>query len=253
MTDDRDTQLREMLADTVSRTPRRTPLRTIVVTAVVAFVLGGGVVGGALSAAAGVFSGPTPAPDVPAMIFPDFLDGGHTIGALQTYSGSGPVSLDLGPRPANATGIAVYLQCRGSGEFDQMTGGSASSNTCDRSAGYGRSTTSLPTDSIVSVSPIQPFEFSLWAQWIAVPAAADPSQEQLAAIADGEVTDAERTAAIERFTGCLVATGFDVDVDTSGDTLGWSSTIEAQNSGLISRCVEAEVELLEPMWVDARF
>lgn len=253
MTDDRDTQLRAMLSDTVRRAPRRAPLRTVVVTALVAFLLGGGVVGGALSAAAGVFSEPTPYPDVSEMVFPDFLDGGHTVGELRTYTGSDAVSLDLGPRPAEATGIAVYLQCRGSGDFNQMTGGTASSNTCNPSAGFGRSTTKMPTDSIVSVTPSQPFEFSLWAQWIAVPPAVDPSPEQLAAIADGEVTDEERAAAIERFRACLAATGFDVNVDTSGDTLGWSSTIEAQHSGLISRCVEAEVEQLEPMWVDARF
>lgn len=250
MTIERDNQLRTMLADKVRRAPRRAPLRTVVVTALVGFALGGGVVGGALSATAGVFA-PTEQ-DVPGMIFAQFLDGGHTIGAIQTYDGSGAVSLDLGEQPADATGIAVYLQCRGTGTFQQVTGGDSTVGTCDPSTGLGRSTDLPPTDSIVSITPDAPFEYTVWAQWISVPTAAAPSDAQLAAVADGVVTDAERASAIERFTTCVDATGFDVVVDTSGDTLSWSSTIEAQNSGQISRCVEAEVAQLEQLWVEGR-
>jgi len=249
MTIERDTQLRNLLASNVRRASRRPALRTVVLTALVAFVLGGGVVGGALSAAAAAL-----APDrgVPAMIFEQFLDGGHTVGPILTYDGSDATALDLGARPSDATGIAVYVQCRGTGAFDQVTGGFPSSSTCDPSAGFGRSTTSLPTDSIVSITPDAPFEYTVWAQWIAVPPPAAASEAQLAAIADGTVTDVERASAIERFTACVAASGFDVVVDTSGDTVSWSSTIEAQSSGAISRCVEAELEQLEPLWLEER-
>jgi len=250
MTTERDTHLRAILAENVGRAPRRVSLRTVVATTLVAFALGGGVVGGAVSATAGAFAPMDQ--NVPAMIFDQFTDGGYTIGEIHTYVGSESVTLDLGERPSDATGIAVYVQCGGTGSFDQVTGGTSSSGTCDPSTGFGRSTTTPPTDSLVSITPAEPFDYTVWAQWIFVPDSAQPSPEQLDAIADGEVTDAERAVAIERFTTCVDATGFDVAVDTSGDTLSWSSTIEAQNSGAISRCVEAEVEQLEQLWLEPR-
>jgi len=252
MTIERDTHLRALLTEQVGR-PMATRFRTLAVTAVVAFVLGGGMVGGALSAAAGVFApAEPPARDMPGMVFDQLLDGGHTTGPLATYEGSDEIALDLGERPVDATGIAVYVQCRGTGAFEQVTGGQSSTGTCDPSAGFGQSTTTPPTDSIVSIIPAAPFEYTVWAQWIATPSPAEPSAAQVAAVADGTITDAERADAIERFTTCLSGSGFDVDIDTTGDTLSYSSTIAAFNSGVISRCLEAEIEQVELMWAAAQ-
>lgn len=251
--DERDQAVRALLVDNAARPePRRR--RTTAVIAVVAFVLGGGLATGAVSAAFAATRAPLLI-SLPANAF-DELDGGHTLGPLVTYTGSGDAHLNLGSRPNGATGIAWFLQCgEGRGRvLSTAVGGKTDSETsnCREGSGFGSNTEHVPTDSIVTIKTDGKFSYAIWAQWFAPPPPVEPSAAQKAAIADGTVTGDELRAADDRYVACMTGAGYPVTVTeyepapSFAGSAGEDIPITVQH-----RCNAAELQQVAAMWETA--
>jgi hypothetical protein len=250
---DRTTALRAELVDRARRegTPRR--IRATVVTAVIAFAVGGGVVGGGLSAAAAVAPqqaspSSTAAPDA----FDYLMQGGHVSGPLRAFQGPGDTDFDLGPRPADATAIAVVVTCKGFGHFDLTFGGEAHKETCTGGTTYGDTSQTAPIGSRVQlVQGDDKFTYSLWAEWISIPPPAAPSAAQLAEVADGVITDEEAQDAVNRYLACAYGAGY-AEKLTSLSELSFEGVGPGQGtpaeSNALSRCSEAELSQVSIIW-----
>jgi hypothetical protein len=251
MTTQRDDAVRSLLVATANR-PAPRPWRTTAIIASITFLLGGGVAVGALSAAAATRVG-SPEVSVPQGMFSMFLRGGHTTGSIVSYPGSGSTSIDLGPRPADATGIADYIQCEGAGNFTQTAGGEVGlQQECAIGTGIGFSSDNNPTDSIVSLKADSGLKYTIWAQWIFVPGPSEASIAQKAALADGVVSDTEYRAAVDRFSACMLGAGYPLtDVQCTPD-LSWSNASKASETGVVDRCEDAELSQVLKIWQSQR-
>jgi hypothetical protein len=247
VTTERDEAIRSLLVQTANDQARR-PWRRTALVAAIAFLLGGGVAFGALSATATTREQPLPENTAQDM-FSVFLHGGRTIGPVMTYEGSDASSIDLGQRPADATGIADYIECRGSGTFIQTVGGQTDfEQQCEPSSGIGFSTDQDPTDTVVSTRLKGSFSYKIWAQWIYVPGPAAPSAAQEAALADGVITESEYRAAVDRFAACMLGAGYPIrDVELSPQ-LSWGNSSEANRNGVVDRCGDSEMNKVVQMW-----
>ncbi len=247
MTTERDGAVRALLVETASRPPRRQWRGTALVAAI-AFLLGGGITAGALSATAATRESSLP-PDTSQEMISMFLHGGHTIGPLVSHSGSGPARIDLGPRPADATGIAAFIDCGGSGNLVQTVGGDVGlEQECASDSGIGSSSEKDPIDSIVSVKPDRDFDYTVSAQWIFVPGPSGPSAAQQAAVADGIVTDAEYRAAVDRFAACMTGAGYPLSDIEYAPQLSYGMSTEAAKTGTVDRCQDSELNQVVELW-----
>jgi hypothetical protein len=248
VTSERDTAIRALLVDTVDR-PARRRRRSMAIIATVAFLLGGGVTAGALSATAATRDAPTSGEGTAQDMFSMFLHGGRTVGPVLTHAGTGSSTIDLGPRPADATGIAVYLQCEGSGAFVQTLGGEARlAQHCAIGTGMGFSSEKNPTGTVVSTKADSTLAYSLWAQWIHVPAPSAPSVAQDAATADGVITEAEYRAAIDRFSACMTGAGYPLTGVEYLPDFTYGTATEAAENGTVDRCQDAELSQVMKLW-----
>jgi hypothetical protein len=248
MTTDRDTAIRTLLVETVSRPARRK--RGTVAVAAIAFLLGGGIAAGAISATASTREQAFPSDSIAGM-FAMFLHGGHTVGPLVTQSELGSSQLDLGPRPADATGIATFIECGGPGKFTQTSGGEVGlEQKCGQGTGMGFSSEQDPTDSIVSLKADGGLVYTISAQWIHVPVPAGPSAAQQAALADGLITEGEYRAAVDRFAACMTGAGYPLtDIQYSPElSFGYGSSLEANTSGTVDRCQDSELSQVLKLW-----
>jgi hypothetical protein len=255
-TDERDQAVRALLVDNARR-PEARPRRSTALIAAIAFLLGGGLAIGAVSAATAATR--TPTFTVPSENdFASMTTGGHTVGPLVSYTGTGGARLDLGPRPKDATGIAYLLQCGGgTGSLAITLGGISQGpgNTCKMGEGFGSSTSRNPADSIVSIRTIGKFTYAVWAKWVAVPptpAAVAPSAAQDAAIADGRITADELHAAFDRFAACMSTAGFPVTIVSYQPTPTWTDSRDGENYAAdyaaTTRCAQAELDKVNAIW-----
>jgi hypothetical protein len=247
VTTERDDAIRALLVETVRRPAGRLWLKTALI-ATVAFLLGGGIVAGALSAA-GATRGDPSSVIFPQDVFSDFLHGGHTLGSIVTRSGSGSISFDLGPRPAQATGIADFIECGGSGNFRQTLGGEVGLlQQCVTNGAIGFSSEQNPTDTIVSIKTKGNFVYKVWAQWIYVPAPSGPSAAQQAALVDGTISDTEYHAAVDRFAACMSGAGYPITNVQYSPVLSWGNSSETNRTGVVDRCSDEELNQVAKLW-----
>lgn len=247
MTIDRDEAIRTLLINTATRPARRHWIKTTLIAAI-AFLLGGGLAAGALSAAA-VSQGNTSSTAFVKDTFSYFLHGGHTLGPLVSRSGTGSISLDLGPRPAQATGIASLIECGGTGNYTQILGGEVRlEQQCGPNGVSGFSSDHNPTNTIVATKTDGKFAYKIWAQWIYVPAPSGPSAAQQAALADGVISEAEYHAAVDRFAACMSGAGYPVTDIKYSPTLSWGNSSDANRTGVVDRCGDEELNQVVKAW-----
>jgi hypothetical protein len=260
---DRDAALRGLLVDAVHRdaAPRRR--RTTVLVAVIAFAVGGGVVGGALSAGAAANPTPVPVTTSPGDAFVELLDGGQAAGPMVAFRGPGATRIDLGPEPRGATGMAVLIRCGDVfGRFDVRYGGKAvPTQFCGggtRTMGFSTPRGETPADGLVRLDPESSFPYTIWAEWITVPPAPQPSAAQLAATADGVVTRQELDDAIGRYLACMTGAGFPqrlVSADEADGDIEFEATAPSVGPPLGSvrslaqeRCMTTELGDVDAIW-----
>jgi len=240
---DRLTAIRTALVEQVSvRRARRIPVWA----AIAAFALAGAATGGAVSAAA--LTRADPPTTVAQDMFLGLLRGGHTVGPLLSRPVTGSTTLDLGARPANATGVAIYLNCGGSGGFVATVGGERElRQECDKNSGIGFSTDNDPTATTVSIDADGGLSYTIWAQWFTTPAPARPSSAQQAAVADGTVTEAEWHEAVDRFAACMSGAGFPL-LSYEYDPFSYGMSTDAERTGAVERCQQSELSTVEKIW-----
>jgi hypothetical protein len=247
VTIDRDAAIRTLLINTATRPAKRHWTKTALI-ASIAFLMGGGIAAGALSAAA-VTEGNTPSAAFPKDTFSYFLHGGHTIGPILSQSGTGSIRIDLGPRPARATGMATFIECGGTGKYTQTLGGEVGlEQKCSPNGASGFSSDQNPTDTIVATKTDGNFGYKVWAQWIYVPAPSGPSAAQQAALSDGVITEMEYHAAVDRFAACMSGAGYPITDIKYSPTLSWGNSSDANRTGVVDRCSDGELNQVLRTW-----
>ncbi len=240
-------RLAAIRAGLVDRVTARRPRRLPVWAAVAAFALAGAATGGAISAAALTRTDP-PGVSATQDMFLGLMRGGHPVGPLLSRPATGSVQLELGARPANATGIAMSMTCGGAGGFVATVGGERElRQQCDSHSGIGFSTDNDPTTTNVSIDADAGLGYTIWAQWFTTPAPAKPSAAQQAAAADGVVTEAEWHETVDRFAACMSGAGFPL-LSYEYDPFSYGMSTDAERTGAVERCQQSELSDVEKIW-----
>ncbi len=251
----------ELVAQATESAPRTRTVMTgrVAVAAVLAFALAGATTGGAV-AATGMLT-PTSTveysmEELRVITFP----GAEMLGAPLVVTGSGETVVRLDDRPAEATGLALRVQCLDVGRYDIVINDVPESWVqCD--------TTNEGVQSVGGFSQLFDLNFDLngdgpqsvtvrgqgadryvvWVSWAVLPAPVEPSEAQADALADGVVTREEYLAGLDRYVACMEASGWSVGVvDREAEVVDYR--IEAISGDDDARCYAAEFAELDSAW-----
>jgi hypothetical protein len=252
----RDRALRRVLVATVDAGAGPQPSRwRLPVASIAVFALAGALAGVAVATfqpPADIVPGEEPIDFRP----PPFLeDDVLVLGSPFVLSGREPGSIDLGPAPADANGLAIAISCLEAGSYDvSLDGEPAMGTTCAEEdgppTGGGATVVAFGDDPPRELSvDFGSGSFAVWAAWVDQPADAEPSAAQSEALADGEVTREEYAAGFDRYVACMADLGFAVDrLDTGEDVISYVIPGNAGHSGAANRCYEAEFQELDMIW-----
>jgi hypothetical protein len=77
----------------------------------------------------------------------------------------------------------------------------------------------------------------------------DASPQQAAAMADGQVSDAEYHAQFDRYSECMIAAGYPLDaVNTSSVIITYVNSSDSVSSGEEGRCYAQEFSQIDLSW-----
>jgi hypothetical protein len=257
----RSAAIEQLLLDTVDATPFRRPARRTAAigigSAVVAFALAGALTGGVIAYAATPnavqvsIDNANQAAGIGWVVEQDSNIFGHPFVA----SGTGKISVDLGPRPAGANAVVEASDCADPGIFNEGVDGHFTDQTVCDSTNTG--TSNIGTgDYSVTTSGTHTFTFtttpgahySIWLSWIHYPTLS-PSAAEKAAIADGTVTRSEYVAAFNQYIGCLAAAGYAViGYDESAPVIQYTNSDAAVSSGADNRCYQTQFRAVDSLW-----
>ncbi|GAA1725542.1 hypothetical protein [Microcella frigidaquae] len=251
----------ELVAQAAESAPRAPAVTTgrVAVAAVLAFALAGATTGGAV-AATGMLT-PTSTVELSMeelrlISFP----GAEMLGAPLVVTGSGETVVQLDDRPAEATGLALRVQCLDVGRYDIVINDVPESWVqCDtasegvQSAGGFSQLFDLSFDlsgdgpQSVSVRGQGADRYVVWVSWAVLPEPVEASAAQRDALADGVVTREEYLAGLDRYVACMEASGWSVAViDREADVVDYR--IEAISGDDDARCYAAEFMELDMGW-----
>lgn len=250
-TNERDTELRQMLVATASAAPIR-PRRSWRTAAPIAAFALAGALSGTVSAAA--LSGPRDQrPATLDNVVAEFVrDDTQLIGEPLKINGQGDTVVPLGAAPENATELAVAVRCAEPGSFEfHIDRKYAMTVTCDGASGGSGSyfTVEDMAAHTLAVAAGEGERFMIWASWVARPVPPAPSPQQAAATADGEVTEAEYRAQFDRYSDCMTAAGYPLDgVNKAGPIITYINSGASVSSGAEGRCYAEEFAQIDGMW-----
>lgn len=254
----RDRQLRRMLVATVESgvsTPR--PAWRTAALSVGAFALAGALAGGTMVAVSALQADPASYDYEPFEIDAEshLEDDVVIFGTPVVVTGSQPTTIDLGPAPSGANGLALAIYCLEAGAYTIALDGEFTMGTeCTEESGPvsgGGATVQMfvdgpPQDLSVGLDSGR---YAVWAAWVNQPADGEPSAAQQEALADGVVTREEYLAGFERYVACMADLGFVVSHGPlEQEVLSYSIPGTAGNSGAANRCYEAEFQLVDGEW-----
>ncbi|MBD8023459.1 hypothetical protein [Microbacterium gallinarum] len=166
----------------------------------------------------------------------------------------GPMTLEVGTAPEGATELFVAFRCLGAGvEVISLNGRAISTNYCEGTGGGSGGGEPITGQGPHRVSVSGSGSYMLWVSWSAPvePPAASP--EQSAAVADGDVTDAEYRAGFERYATCMADGGHPVDViDATQRVISYVTSGASVQSGIEGRCYALEFALIDEAWQSSR-
>jgi hypothetical protein len=251
--DARTAQLRSLLVATalISAPAKKRPWRVISLLAAVALVSGAT---GAVSAAAIVKSTPYTDDVIAALALSVARPNSTALGQPHYVSSTGTTTIDLGDKPATATGIAIRTACTALGSFKvELDGALESGVTCTEVStfGGGGGVTDVSTSGAhtVTVTSADGAGFTVWMVWVQEPPLPESSSQQTAELADGVVTRAEYLAAFDRYVGCMSAAGFEVDAPNRDSTvIRYTITGSAVDSGADELCYVSEFQEVDSDW-----
>jgi hypothetical protein len=248
---DRATEFRRALVATADLAPyiRPRPSLKLVVAAVAAFALAGALTGGAI-ATASMPDPPTVAAQADAASgaksYVRDLDG-SLVGTPFVRSATGSTTIDLGPKPADATGLMEGFSCFAPARFSWSLGGKiVGSIDCTPNPGGGASYFDLKNagSHTLTINALHRGPFSIWISWVHIPTFSPSAAEKLA-LADHEVSRDEEVAGFDRYQGCMGALGHSVPTTTGAivPTEGYGS-----GDGSSTRCYFTQWEAVDIQW-----
>jgi hypothetical protein len=254
---ERDTELRRMLVATASAAPVRPRRRWSIAAPIAAFALAGALTGAVSAAALNALNAPEDYPPVSVdnMVAEFVHDDTQLFGEPVLINGQGDSTASLGAAPENAVELAVAFRCADPGRFDVLVDGKAAMTiTCDEapmaSGGGGSYFTveDAPTHTL-TVSAGDGKRYVVWASWAARAVPPVPSPQQTAAMADGEVSEAEYHAQFDRYAECMTVAGYPLDgVNKSGTIINYLNSGAAVSSGSEGRCYAQEFDQIDMTW-----
>jgi hypothetical protein len=255
---DRATEFRQALVATANLGPyvRRRPPLKLVIGSVAAFALAGALTGGAI-ATAGAVDPQTLAAQAGAAGAGKLMvsqEDGTTVGAPFVRSGSGTVVIDLGRKPAGATGLVEGMECIDPGKFvEHINGKAIGGSECSSSDAPNDFSGGLPVLSsgaqIYTLTSLDSARFSVWLSWVNIPKLAD-SVAQKQELSDGMITRDEVVAAFSRYEGCMGALGHPIDVPPTNVVPSYSIDGSGVDDGSDNRCYVTEYQDVDMQWQD---
>lgn len=250
----RNTELRQMLVATASAAPDRPRRVWRTAAPVTAFALAGALTG-AVSAAA--FNAPRDHRPVSVdnMVATFVHDDTQLFGEPVEINGQGDTVTPLGAAPADAAELAVVFRCTDPGNFELLIDGKAAMTiVCDEgsaSSGGGGSYFTVdekPTHTL-TVAADEGEGYIAWVSWASRAVPPEPSPQQAAAMADGEVSEAEYHAQFDRYSDCMTAAGYPLgSVNKSGTVITFVYSGAAVTSGEEGRCYAQEFAQVDITW-----
>lgn len=249
---DRDSQLRVALVQAASNTTSVRNQRWRLASLISAVAVASAATG-AFSAAAIAQSTPY-SPDVVANLALSVARPNSVAVGQPFFTQSDSVStIDLGELPDTATSLAIRTGCTEPGTVDvELDSVWLMSFTCtDESptgGGGGAAPVSAGAHTLTFTSKAGT-GYEAWVAWVKEPPIPDASAQQVAELADGEITREEYLAAFNRFSGCMGGAGFSVPVaDPDAVVLKYSITSEAVSSGQDELCYVSQFQGVDMAW-----
>ena len=259
----RDALLREELVELATRqVPAGKRDASRLIASLAAFALAGAITGGTVAAVA---SSDAQDNSIDLQLISARIAGLQLVGEHTTLVGepieeliTGNAELDLGSMPDGANSIAFALHCATVGTFSfALNGAPLGAISCneepDTEPGHGTASMFIapnPDDvnTIDFTSEISG-KYSVWVAWVTRPETPAPSAEQVAALADGIVDEAEYRAGLDRYVACMAEAGFTIDVlDTNEPIARYVISDEAHQDGANERCYISEFRDVDMQW-----
>ena len=239
---------RELVQAVVSHV---SPRRRVVALSLAAFVAGAALTGGVSAAAVSQLSSSytqSTGEWVLSMARPNSV----LVGEVQRLETTGDGSIDLGPAPEGATGLAISLGCLEAGEVRIMVDDVfAFSRACDGPTGKG-GTGWRPAERerhTLRVSTAATVSYELWVAWVKSPPLSEMSSQQSLELADGVVSRDEYIAAYSRYIGCMGAAGYDLSAASQTSTVfSYAVPAEAVTDGSDERCYLSQFQGVDAAW-----
>jgi hypothetical protein len=251
---ERDTELRRMLVATASAAPVRTRRQWSITAPIVAFALAGALTGAVSAAALSAPRDHSPV-TVDNMVAAFVDDDTQLFGEAVEIEADGSTVVPLGAMPEDAAELAVALHCADPGSFEVLIDGQpAMTIVCDQastasSGGAGYFTVEDAATHTLTVSAGEGERYVVWASWAARATPPEPSPEQAAAMADGEVSVTEYHVQFDRYSDCLSAAGYPLgSVNKSRNVITYVNSSAAVTSGAEGRCYAQEFAEVDLTW-----
>lgn len=250
---ERDVELRRMLVATASAAPDRPRRPWKTAAPITAFALAGALTGTVSAAALNAPKDHRPI-SVDNMVAQFVHDDTQLFGESVEINGQGDTVVPLGAAPENAAELAVVFRCADPGSFELLIDGeTAMTMICDEAStsGGGGSYFTVkdqPTHTL-TVSAGEGERYVAWASWASRAVPPEPSPQQVAAMADGEVSEAEYHAQFDRYSNCMTAAGYPLgSVNKSGTVITAAIPGAAVTSGTADRCYAQEFAQVDRTW-----
>lgn len=205
---DRDAALRRLLVAQATREPRRMPWPAVVGTVAVVALLGGVAIGAA--AFRGTDEAPPAVSGPGAVGLPPFVsEDSDLVDTPVVITATATVDYEMGPPRGAASGLAIWVRCDEGATFRvELDGRAEVGGDCADNGGGGYLRYDRHGPNVVTVTPSAPM--TVWIAWVRRGNDVSAGVEAEAALADGEVSDAEYRAGFDRFVACMAEWGITV-------------------------------------------
>lgn len=248
---ERDIRLRALLVDRVEApAPRRRSLFVVTVAAVALLSGATGASAAALTLAPAPQTSRADSRLAESLVLSAARPNSVLAGEVLSVSGKAGTA-ELGPRPDDATGVAVAAVCVGIGEYKILLDGSLTmGGTCtSESSGGGRIVLPVDDSGSHALDLDADAEVQIWAAWVREPPRPTASEQQLSEIQDGVATRDEYVAAFNRYAGCMGAGGVDIrPADPDAVIFHFAIPDAAVSSGTDELCYESQFMQVDMAW-----
>lgn len=242
------------LAESAPLSRRRFSLRSALAVFVLSGVLAGAATSAAIAITAQARSNVVYEPPSPAQLAATVPGDTRLFGEpFFVESAIGPISVDVGVAPQGATELFLVFRCLGPGvQIIMVDGIETETEHCEGVGGGSSNSVAVGGSGAHTFSVSGDGKYMVWASWSAPEVPPVPSREQLDAVADGTVSEAEYRAGFARYSRCMDEGGHPLDgVNTTQLPIRYVNSGASVQSGVEGRCYAAEFNLIDSGWQSA--